>query len=110
MESWGFRFGRTAYCTMKLSGFGMFNTQWSASSVEPLLLHCIQSFGPSRMMFGSNFPVDKLMASYTDVVSRISAAISAAAAHESLPVDATLNEVFCETAQRVYRLQLDSKR
>ena len=62
------------------------------------------------MMFGSNFPVDKLMASYTDVVSRISAAISAAAAHESLPVDATLNEVFCETAQRVYRLQLDSKR
>ena len=49
---------------IKLSGFGMVDNHWTAESIRPLIMHCIDCFGPQRAMFASNFPVDKLMASY----------------------------------------------
>lgn len=90
--------------TMKLSGFGMFDSSWSSASVQSLLLHCVQTFGSSRMMFGSNFPVDKLMANYDEVVNRISTALTNVAEIEGLDTDALLSDVFCNTAKRIYRL------
>ena len=53
------------YC--KLSGFGMFDHGWSAASIRPIVLHAIEVFTPERCMFGSNFPVDSLYASYADI-------------------------------------------
>jgi predicted TIM-barrel fold metal-dependent hydrolase len=53
------------YC--KISGLGMFNHNWSAESIRPIVESCIEIFTPKRCMFGSNFPVDKLHGSYTDV-------------------------------------------
>lgn len=91
-------------CTIKLSGFGMFNPQWSAASIAPMLLHCINTFGSSRMMFGSNFPVDKLMASYDEVVNRISDALWDVSEIKHPASDELLNDVFYATAKRVYRL------
>jgi len=91
-------------CTMKLSGFGMFDARWSADSIHSMMLHCVQSFGPSRMMFGSNFPVDKLMADYDDVVNRVSTALDRIAIEADLPVETLQLEVFVTTAQRVYKL------
>ena len=52
---------------IKLSGFGMVDNHWTAESIRPLVLHCIDCFGPNRAMFASNFPVDRLMASYAQV-------------------------------------------
>ena len=54
--------------SIKLSGFGEFNSNWTTSSIKPLILHSIDSFGVNRCMFGSNFPVDKVLstASYKD--------------------------------------------
>ena len=51
-----------AHC--KLSGFGMFDHNWTVESIRPLVETCIDVFGVDRCMFGSNFPVDKLHASY----------------------------------------------
>lgn len=48
----------------KLSGFGMFNHNWDIAHIRPLILTAIETFGPERIAFGSNFPVDKLYASY----------------------------------------------
>lgn len=48
----------------KLSGFGMFDPRWSASSIRPLIETCIALFGAGRCMFGSNFPVEKLARDY----------------------------------------------
>lgn len=50
------------YC--KVSGLGMFNPSWDVAQLRPLILDVIDIFGPERVMFGSNFPVDKLYRSY----------------------------------------------
>lgn len=48
----------------KVSGLGMFNPGWSVDDLRPIVLDVIEAFGPTRVMFGSNFPVDKLYNSY----------------------------------------------
>ena len=48
----------------KLSGFGMFKHNWDIDHIRPLTLTAIDVFGAERIAFGSNFPVDKLYASY----------------------------------------------
>jgi len=53
------------YC--KISGLGMFDHDWSVDSIRPIVESCIEIFGAERSMFGSNFPVDKLHASYSRV-------------------------------------------
>lgn len=53
------------YC--KISGLGMFNHDWTTEDIRPIVESCIEIFGASRSMFGSNFPVDKLHASYERV-------------------------------------------
>ncbi len=82
---------------IKLSGFGMFDAHWTIDSLRPLVLHAIDCFGPQRTMFGSNFPVDGMMRSYAeiwDAYSRLSSAFD----------DTAREELFCGTAQRVYRI------
>ena len=51
----------------KVSGLGMFNHQWTTDDLRPIVLHSIDIFGIDRVMFGSNFPVDKLYRSYDEL-------------------------------------------
>ncbi|MCS6945985.1 MAG: amidohydrolase family protein [Steroidobacteraceae bacterium] len=53
------------YC--KISGFGMFDPHWTLASVRPLFDTVLAIFGPDRCMFGSNYPVEKLVTSYRRV-------------------------------------------
>lgn len=50
--------------TAKLSGLGMFKRNWTVEDLAPIVHSVIDCFGPSRVMVGSNFPVDKLYQSY----------------------------------------------
>lgn len=50
----------------KISGLGMFNPDWTVAELEPVVHTVIEVFSPQRVMFGSNFPVDKLYHSYDD--------------------------------------------
>jgi predicted TIM-barrel fold metal-dependent hydrolase len=63
--------------TIKLGGIGMPRTgfDWHsrqkpvgsevlAAAISPFMTYCIEQFGPSRCMFESNFPVDKVSFSY----------------------------------------------
>jgi predicted TIM-barrel fold metal-dependent hydrolase len=52
---------------IKLSGFGMFDRNWTVESLRPIVLWAIDCFGPDRVMFGSNFPVDGLMRDYASL-------------------------------------------
>jgi predicted TIM-barrel fold metal-dependent hydrolase len=52
----------------KVSGLGMADHQWTIESIRPYVLHCIDAFGPHRIMFGTNWPVDLLYASYLETV------------------------------------------
>jgi predicted TIM-barrel fold metal-dependent hydrolase len=48
----------------KLSGLGMFDHKWTQASIAPIVENCFDQFGPKRLMFGSNFPVDSLYSDY----------------------------------------------
>ncbi len=52
----------------KLSGLGMFDHDWVSERFRPIVETCLDQFGPDRVMFGSNFPVDKLYSDYATLV------------------------------------------
>lgn len=62
------RFAEVPQAICKLSGFGMFDHDWSVQSIRDYVLRAIDIFGPSRIAVGSNFPVDKLTASYAETI------------------------------------------
>ncbi len=51
----------------KISGLGIFKHDWTVDDIRPIVDSCIAVFGVEKCMFGSNFPVDKLHASYSNV-------------------------------------------
>tara|TARA_B110000971_G_scaffold130422_1_gene133349 strand:- start:7 stop:885 length:879 start_codon:yes stop_codon:yes gene_type:complete len=63
------------YC--KLSGLGMFDHNWNAQSIRPIVDICLDQFGAERCMFGSNFPVDKLYSSYEKLANSYSEIVPA---------------------------------
>ena len=81
----------------KLSRFGMFYPAWTAASARPVFDHLVTLFGPERCMFASNFPVDRLMASYPSVWCAFGQL-----ARGLPPEDQAA--LFHGTAERVYRL------
>ena len=62
----------------KISGLGMADNRWSIESVRPYVLHCIEAFGPDRIMFGTNWPVDILFATYIETVDAYRIILNAA--------------------------------
>lgn len=83
------------YC--KVSGLGMFNPEWTEAELRGLILEVIDIFGPERVMFGSNFPVDKLYRDYESYWE----------AYESITRDFSSSEqdaMFRGTAMHFYRL------
>ena len=83
------------YC--KVSGLGMFNPQWTVAQLRPIILDVLALFGAQRVMFGSNFPVDKLYRSYAalwDAYREICSGFSAA----------ERQQMFYTTAAQFYRL------
>lgn len=83
------------YC--KLSGLGMFNPQWDEAALRPIILEVLETFGPARVMFGSNFPVDKLYNSYARLWQT----------YDQVTADFSTAErrlMFCTTAEKFYRI------
>jgi predicted TIM-barrel fold metal-dependent hydrolase len=54
----------------KISGLGMFDRRWTAISARRQFDWIAAHFGPSRIAFGSNFPVDKLYGDYAAIWQR----------------------------------------
>jgi predicted TIM-barrel fold metal-dependent hydrolase len=79
----------------KLSGFGMFEHEWNAKYARLLIEPAIELFGPARIAFGSNFPVDKLYKSYSATMRTY---LEIAQKFSPSEIDA----MFCETAERFY--------
>jgi predicted TIM-barrel fold metal-dependent hydrolase len=95
---------------IKLGGIGMPRTgfDWHlrqqpigseelAAAIGPFMTYCIEQFGPSRCMFESNFPVDKVSFSYQvmyNAFKRLSKTYT--------PTERA--QMFHDTAVRVYRV------
>lgn len=83
--------------TVKICGFGMVDNHWTVSSIRPFVEHCIECFGPDRSMFASNFPVDRLMASYGKIWSAYAEIVSDLGKDEQYAL-------FRGTAESIYRI------
>lgn len=71
--------------------------QWSVEDLQPYANTVLDAFGPRRLMFGSDWPVCRLTASYAEVISaarELTAGLQPAERHE----------VFTGTALRTYGL------
>jgi predicted TIM-barrel fold metal-dependent hydrolase len=58
--------------SVKISGLGMLDHNWTADTIRPIVLEAIEIFGPDRAMFASNFPVDKLYTDYRTIFQAFS--------------------------------------
>ena len=82
---------------VKISGLAMFDHQWSIESFRPYVLETIDTFGCERAMFASNFPVDRLFATYEGLWN----------AYASIVKDLRDTEkeaLFKSNAERIYRI------
>ena len=80
----------------KLSGWGMYDPDWSARSIAPMVEAVLEAFGADRTMFGSNFPVDKLARDHDALRDAVRAAVEQAGGD--------LDAVMSRTAREAYRL------
>lgn len=81
----------------KVSGLGMFNPDWTTRELRPIIRDVIEIFGPERVMFGSNFPVDKLYNSYDALWQAYEAAVEDFS-------DAEKRQMFFQSAADFYRI------
>ena len=56
---------------IKLSGFGMYDKNWSSESHQLIFDTILEIFAPNRIMWGSNFPVEKLAHSYSYCIEQL---------------------------------------
>ncbi|MGB3644110.1 MAG: amidohydrolase [Mesorhizobium sp.] len=80
----------------KLSGLGTFVHHNDPALIETIMDNAVAILGSDRLMFGSNFPVEKLWTSHADLI----AAHRAAASRHS---KADQQNIFWNTAKRIYR-------
>lgn len=91
------RFATLPQISMKVSGFGMFDKDWTAETFKPWFETMAELFGPSRLMFGSNFPVDSLMRPYVDIARDLAELTSGWS-------EADRHKFFYANAARIYRV------
>lgn len=74
---------------------GASDPDWTVESIRPWVLGCIETFGADRCMLGTNWPVDRLFGSYSDLVAayrEITGELS----------DSEQDDLLFGTARRVY--------
>lgn len=89
--------GTAGNVVIKISGLGMKDQRWTIDSLRPWVHECLAAFGTSRSIFGTNWPLDRLYSSYTDVVH----------AYRRLVSDLSQDEqraVLAGNAERIFRL------
>jgi len=82
---------------VKLSGLSMTHHNVTPEVFSPLIKYTVQIFGANRCMFASNFPVDKMQGSYSNLLNTIQESL------KHLPID-DQKKIFHDNAIRYYRL------
>lgn len=76
-------------------------TKWTVDDLRPYAAHVLESFGPDRVMFGSDWPVCELAATYEQVHEAARSCTAELSTSEQ-------EEVFAGTACRAYPVSLSS--
>lgn len=90
---------------IKISGIGMFVPRlqqrpqqfWTVEGIGPWILACIEAFTPSRVVFGTNWPVDRMYSSYPDIVNAYRTIIGAFSEEEQ-------RNMLAQNAERLFRI------
>jgi predicted TIM-barrel fold metal-dependent hydrolase len=82
---------------VKLSGLGMFSLGLTYPQARQVIRDSIQIFGIERTIYGSNFPLEKLHASYADFIALYRKVMSEYS-------EADQRKVFYDNAVKFYRL------
>ena len=92
------RLARLPQVSCKLSGLvtEAGGTGWTAAQLDPWILRALAIFGPARLMWGSDWPVCLLAASYAQVLSHCREALSG---HLD---EAAMSKVFATNAAQFY--------
>lgn len=88
---------RAPNVVIKASGLCVEGQPWSTEANRDVILDMVRIFGADRVMFGSNFPVDGMFASYAQILDSFRDILA------ELP-EQDQADVFFGTAKRVYRL------
>jgi predicted TIM-barrel fold metal-dependent hydrolase len=81
----------------KLSAFGTFIHRNDPAFIEEMIVGTEQLFGADRCMYGSNFPIEKLWTSYTQLFNAFQTGAKTLSKKKQ-------SAIFNDTAARVYRL------
>jgi predicted TIM-barrel fold metal-dependent hydrolase len=103
-NAWRAGMRRLAACpnvVTKLSGLGTFIHRNDPAHVANVVEQTVAIFGPSRCLFGSNFPIEKLWTGYSELVAAYRAALAPLKESERAAILRT-------NAMRVYRLAQDA--
>jgi predicted TIM-barrel fold metal-dependent hydrolase len=80
----------------KISEFTMIDHDWDADTVTPWIHTCLETFGADRCIFGTNWPVGKLYATYGDIVETFREVLGSLS-------EAERDAVASRNAERIYR-------
>lgn len=83
--------------SVKISGLGMLDADWTPGSIRPLVYEVLDAFGSDRAMFASNFPVDKPGTSFALLWQAFDRLVS------DLP-ETDRAALFQSNAERIYRI------
>ncbi|MCO6559032.1 MAG: amidohydrolase family protein [Bifidobacterium sp.] len=83
-------------CVIKISALASLDHRWTLESIKPIVYTILDAFGTDRVMFGSNFPVDKLHGTYGDIIHGFARCV------ETLS-EAEQDALFVGNAKRLYR-------
>ena len=83
--------------TMKISGLGMYDPLWTVDSIRPYVLGSIEAFGANRVVFGTNWPVDRMYSSYPDVINAYARIIAGFSTEDQV-------SMFSANAERLFRI------
>lgn len=86
---------------IKISDLVAYDHDWTLESLRPVVMHCIDCFGTRRAMFGSDFPVAGLHASFDAVYDSFKAITAEFSAGEQAAL-------FHDNAARLYRFESPS--
>ncbi len=82
---------------MKVSGLGMCDPLWTVDSIRPYVLGSIEAFGVDRIVFGTNWPVDRMYSSYPDVINAYAEIIAPFPTEDQV-------KLFSANAERIFRI------
>ena len=88
---------RQPQISIKISGLGITDRDWSVESVRPIILECIDAFGTERSMFASDFPVDRAHGTFDAVYSAFDTVTFGFSPTER-------DRLFASNAEAVYRI------